>query len=236
MTAQILVVEDDEYIGRNVHAALTVQGYDSRLARSTAEAEAAVEARVPDVVLLDLGLPDGDGIDLARRLRLAHPGLIIVVITARGEELDVIAGFDAGADDYLTKPFRLSEVFARLRAHLRRIRPPEEMDRRPLQMGSLTVDRTARQVWVSGAAIDLRPKEYDLLVALADRAGQAVSRADLMTQVWDQTWWSSTKTLDVTIASLRQHLDAGAEPPAESTAPRITTLRGFGYRLEVIEP
>lgn len=224
----VLVVEDDTVLGSHLRSALQAHGYAARWASTAAEALAAAATEIPALVLLDLGLPDADGVDLARDLRLAHPDAVIVVLTARTAELDVIAGLDAGADDYLTKPFRLNEVLARVRAHLRRRPAANVAPRRPT--GSLAVDPTARRVTFAGTEIRLRPKEHEVLALLAARVGEAVSRADLMAGVWDENWFGSTKTLDVTVASLRQHLvEAGVTGP---DAPILVTLRGFGYRLD----
>jgi len=227
LRASVLVVEDDEVIGGHLLSALLANGYHTRWAATVAAARAAAAAEPPDLVLLDLGLPDGDGLDLAREVRLSLPDAVIVVLTARSAELDVIAGLDAGADDYLSKPFRLSEVLARMRAHLRRRAGPVAADRRT---GDLSVDPVARRVSFAGTEVRLRPKEFEVLALLAGRIGEAVGRRELMDRVWDERWFGSTKTLDVTVASLRQHLvDAGATGP---NAPLLVTLRGFGYRLD----
>ncbi len=229
---RILLVEDDPVIGSHLTTALQAHGYSCTWAPTAAAARAAAGSGAPlDLVLLDLGLPDGDGIDLARTLRLDRPDLVIVVLTARTDELDVITGLDAGADDYLTKPFRLLEVLARVRAHLRR-RPPDPAADHPT--GALHVDTAARRVTFRGRDVPLRAKEYDVLAFLAARPGHAVSRTELMTRVWDEHWFGSTKTLDVTVASLRQHLDDAGMAGAD--APVLLTLRGFGYRLDPPSP
>ncbi|MFK0050393.1 response regulator transcription factor [Streptomyces sp. NPDC090741] len=191
-----------------------------------------------DVVVLDLGLPDADGIDIARTLRGQFPGLLIVILTARGNEIDVIAGLDAGADDYLIKPFTLTVLLARLRAHLRRRTQAPTQQEGPLRIGDLTVlDTTARRCHLAETEITLRPKEFDLLAALAEHAGASVSRETLMAQVWDENWFGPTKTLDVTLASLRRRLhQAAATSPNPLNLPQITTLRGHGYRLETSPP
>jgi DNA-binding response OmpR family regulator len=223
--SRILLIEDDEDIGIELVQALTGHGHSARLARCGGEALSAVASEPPDLVLLDLGLPDIDGVVLCRRLRAAAPDGIIVVLTARTDELDVVVALDAGADDYLMKPFRLTELLARLRAHLRR--RPDPGDRTVIEVGRLRLDLLARQVYVGPAEVALRPKEFDLLAVLAASAGKVVTRGELMAGVWDDNWFGSTKTLDVHVSSLRRKLMAHGEP-----ATHITTLRGCGYRYE----
>jgi DNA-binding response OmpR family regulator len=225
MTAShLLVVEDDEEIGGQLVAALTAQGQQATLATTAAEALNSAREGDIDLVLLDLGLPDMDGTALCRLLRDSLPEAVIVILTARSDEADVVLGLDAGADDYLTKPFRLLELLARIRAHLRR-RSPVTSGR--ITVGSLVLDPAARRVTVSGEELKLRPKEFDLLSVLASNAGRAVSRERLMAEVWDENWFGSTKTLDMHVSFLRRKLaDAGEDPD------NISTLRGFGYRYE----
>jgi DNA-binding response OmpR family regulator len=186
-----------------------------------------------DLTLLDLGLPDMDGVDLCRRLRVAQPGCVLVVLTARDEEIDVVLGLEAGADDYLTKPFRLAELLARIQAHLRR--GPVAGGGSPIgavvTVGSLQVDGAARRARLGAIEIILRAKEFDLLARLAAEPGVAVSRAALMADVWDENWFGSTKTLDVHIAALRRKL-ALAATEGGGRAPTIATLRAHGFRLE----
>jgi DNA-binding response OmpR family regulator len=218
----ILVVEDDESIGSGLERVLDSQGYAVRRLTRGRPALAAADEDV-GLVILDLGLPDVDGIDVCRRLRAARPDLAILIVTARDQELDVVAGLDAGADDYLVKPFRLSELLARVRAHLRRTAAaePDEPDE-PLRSGDVLVDRAARRAWRHGEEVALRPKEFDLLTLLVGEAGRAVTRERIMREVWDTDWLGSTKTLDTHVLALRNKLGSGA----------ITTLRGVGYRFE----
>lgn len=229
---RVLVVEDDDTIGRHLEAGLRGHDYAPTWCRTGAGALAEA-ARAPyDVLLLDLGLPDMDGLDVARGLRARLPDLLIVVLTARTEDIDVIAGLDAGADDYLVKPFSMTVLLARLRAHLRRQAVAAPV-RKPVRLGDLVVDFSARRCALHGVEIPLRAKEFDLLVVLAERVGEAVSRETLMAEVWDENWFGPTKTLDVTMAGLRRRLteavQAGGGPVR---LPEITTLRGHGYRLE----
>ncbi|HNI34543.1 MAG TPA: response regulator transcription factor [Microthrixaceae bacterium] len=223
---RLLVVEDDEQLSVNLVRALGNAGYLCERAASAADARSAPTR--PDLVLLDLGLPDGDGLDLLRELLERWPGCPVIVLTARAEEMDIVIGLDAGAVDYVPKPFRLAELLARIRAQLR----SAERDLDPaldghLSDGHLTVDLAGHRVWLDGAEIQLRAKEFDLLVTLLRRRGTVVTREELMSEVWDEHWFGSTKTLDVHIAALRRKL--GEQAADES---RITTLRGVGYRWE----
>jgi len=219
----ILVVEDDEAIASGLTRVLDSQGFPVTRVDRGRPALAAAKQDVA-LVILDLGLPDADGIDVCRRLRAARPELAILILTARDRELDVVAGLDAGADDYLVKPFRLAELLARVRAHMRRAAAAStDRDEEPLKAGELTLDPAARRAWRDGDELTLRPREFDLLALLIANAGRAVTRERIMQEVWDTEWLGSTKTLDTHILSLRQKLGPEA----------ITTLRGVGYRLEV---
>jgi DNA-binding response OmpR family regulator len=222
VVGMILLVEDDDAIASGLVRVLESQGFAvHRLARGAGAPAAAGED--VELVILDLGLPDVDGIDVCRRLRRARPGLAILILSARDHELDIVAGLDAGADDYLVKPFRLSELLARVRAHLRRTaEQAPERESEPLRAGDVVVDLAARRAWRDGQELALRPKEFDLLALLVADAGRAVTRERIMHEVWDTDWLGSTKTLDTHILSLRQKLAPEA----------ITTLRGVGYRYE----
>jgi DNA-binding response OmpR family regulator len=192
------------------------------VASTVAEARARLSEREADIFLLDLTLPDGDGRELARELRVSSQ-LPIIMLTARGSEIDRVLGLELGADDYVVKPFAAAEVIARIRAVLRRSRrEPDEQ----LSAGDVTIDVAARRVWLEGAELSLTRKEFDLLVRLARSAGHVVTREDLMSDVWDENWFGSTKTLDVHMTALRRKL---GEDPA---APRhIQTVRGVGFRF-----
>jgi DNA-binding response OmpR family regulator len=216
----ILVVEDDVAIASALVRVLRSQGHAVQQLDRGARAHLAVTPETA-VVILDLGLPDVDGLDVCRKIRAARPDLSILILTARDQEIDVVTGLDAGADDYLVKPFRLSELLARVRAGIRRTTEaggPEP----PLEAGALRVDRAARRAWLARDELTLRPKEFDLLALLVAEAGRVVTREQIMRDVWDTDWLGSTKTLDTHVLSLRGKIGAHA----------ITTLRGVGYRLE----
>ncbi|HEY2057444.1 MAG TPA: response regulator transcription factor [Amycolatopsis sp.] len=225
--AAVLVVEDDETIGSLLESALRMHDYDVMWSRTGGDGLRRMKLDEYDLVLLDLGLPDLDGVEVCRRAREITPGAVIIMVTARTQEMDVVVGLEGGADDYLTKPIRLRELLARLHAHLRRGHPPEEL---PLRVGELVVQAAARRVVLAGDEVSLRPKEFDLLLRMAQEPGAAISRDALMTDVWDTHWHGSTKTLDVHIVALRRKLAAAAPSPA--AMPVITTVRGYGYRLE----
>jgi DNA-binding response OmpR family regulator len=231
--AQLLLVEDDEGIGRRLEQALQANGHRVAWQRTGASALQSAAGRSFDLVLLDLGLPDIDGVEVCRDLRVRLPGAVLVMLTARREEMDIVVGLEAGADDYLTKPFGLNELLARIRAHLRRQTPTEISGASVFASGDLRLDTRARRCSVAGTEVPLRTKEFDLLARLAATAGEAVSRETLMADVWDEHWFGSTKTLDVHIAAVRRRLGQAASetrPPAR--IPAIATLRGHGYRLE----
>jgi len=219
----ILLVEDDEAIASGLVRVLDAQGYRVHRVSRGVPALTAVSGETA-LVILDLGLPDMDGIEVCRRLRAARPDLAIVILTARDQELDVVAGLDAGADDYLIKPFRLSELLARVRAHLRRVSAEaQEAPLEPLQAGEVRVDPASRRAWRGEQELALRPREFDLLALLVAQAGRVVTRERIMREVWDTEWMGSTKTLDTHILGLRGKVGPEA----------ITTLRGVGYRFEV---
>jgi DNA-binding response OmpR family regulator len=230
--AELLVIEDEEKIGELLVSALGANGHSVTWRRDGAGALSASRAGSFDLALLDLGLPDLDGVDVCRALKRHQPQCVVVILTARRDEMDVVEGLESGADDYLVKPFRMTELLARVRAHLRRA-TFGELVIETFTSGDLSLDPGARRCLVRDREVSLRPKEYDLLTRLAAEPGRAVTREALMDDVWDRNWFGSTKTLDVHVAALRRRLAEAAEsfdPPA--TVPAITTLRSHGYRLE----
>jgi len=223
----ILLVEDDDGIATPLGGALRSDAYE---VLRVATGEAALEAAMSGVaaVVLDLGLPDIDGVEVCRRLRDLLPDVPILILTARTSEADIVVGLDAGADDYVTKPFRLAELLARLRALLRRAAVVERQSGSPIvQVQDIRIDLAARRAWRGGEELELTPKEFDLLALLVDQAGKVVTRERIMTEVWDTNWFGSTKTLDMHVSWLRRKLGDDA------TAPRyLTTVRGVGLRFE----
>ena len=225
-TARVLVllVEDEESISEPFARAVARVGFRTQVARTGSEAIELASTLAPDVVLLDLALPDQDGRDVCRRLRQGS-GVPIIMVTASGALTDRVVGLELGADDYVVKPFSVAEVVARIRAVLRRVQPPGAADPRKA-IGELRIDLPARRVWRGEQEVDLTRKEFDLLARLIQDAGRVVTREALMSDVWDMNWFGSTKTLDVHIAWLRRKL---GDDPARPTY--IHTVRGVGFRL-----
>ena len=219
MNQRILVVEDDESIGQIVSTTLQSHGYLVQWCTDGASATADVEATAPDLVLLDAGLPDIDGFTLCRWLREQHRDLPIVLVTARDAEIDIVVGLDAGASDYVTKPFSMNVLLARVRAHLRAsaVSPDETV-----QLGTLMVDPAAYVATINGEPVDLRRREFELLALLCREAGRVVTRERLLAEVWDLHWETSSKTLDMHVMALRRKLGDAID---------IATVRGVGYRL-----
>ncbi|GIE99784.1 response regulator transcription factor [Paractinoplanes rishiriensis] len=217
---RITVIEDDDRVARGLVTVLAQAGFEVHRVATAAE---AASAEPSDVVLVDLGLPDGDGLDVIRRLR-DRPETAVIAVTARSEEHDRVRGLRAGADDYIVKPFGVAELLARIDAVLRRTRTaraqthPDE----PLVVGSIRIGVGAREVTVGGTAVTLTRKEFDLLLLLARRAPNVVSRDVILDQIWGATWEPSSRTLDTHIAALRHKL---------GPAVVIRTVHGVGYRL-----
>lgn len=221
---RVLVVEDETSISEPLAAHLTREGFTPEVAGTLAIAREAFGRDEPAVILLDVMLPDGDGRDFCREVR-ARSDVPIVMLTARGEEVDRIVGLELGADDYVVKPFSAGELVARIRAIQRRGRAPGAL-RAPISIGAITLDPSSRAVTKGGEPIELAAKEFDLLRFLMSRAGEVVGREEIMDEVWDPHWFGPTKTLDVHISWLRKKIED--EP---STPHYITTVRGVGFRF-----
>jgi two-component system response regulator RegX3 len=224
---RILIVEDEASIAEPFARLLRREGFETTVARTAAEALDAARSTEPDLILLDLALPDGDGRDVCRVLR-AERDVAVIMVTARGTETDRVVGLEIGADDYVVKPFSGPEVIARIRAVLRRTarndtaRAPAE----PIRVRGLEVDLAARRAQLAGSELELSRKEFDLLAELVRNAGRVVTREDLMNRVWDENWFGSTKTLDVHMGWLRRKLGDEAADPRY-----IHTVRGVGFRF-----
>jgi two-component system phosphate regulon response regulator PhoB len=222
----ILVVEDEEALSTLLNYNLDKDGYDVRMAGDGEEALLMVDEQAPDLVILDWMLPKVSGIEVCRRLR-ARPetrNLPIIMLTARGEESDRIRGLDTGADDYLVKPFSMTELSARIRAVLRRIRPALAEEK--IVRGDLIMDRAAHRVKRSGREVHLGPTEFRLLDHLMQHPGRVFSREQLLDAVWGSDVYVEARTVDVHIGRLRKALDVGGEDP-------IRTVRSAGYSLDL---
>ncbi|MBM4424572.1 MAG: response regulator transcription factor [Chloroflexi bacterium] len=224
--AHILVVDDEPLITESLHYSLRREGFEVSVAHDGEDALRLAESAHPDLVVLDVIMPKIDGMQVCRKLRATN-AVPVIMLTARGEEIDRITGLEMGADDYLPKPFSFRELLARIRANLRRV----EMDHRPVEtlivrIGSLTLDHAAHRLLKNETEITLSAREFDLLKALMSRAGQAIPRSELLNLVWGENWFGDTRTLDVHIRWLRLKIE---DDPAD---PRyIQTVRGMGYRF-----
>ena len=222
---RILMIEDEESISEPLAAALLREGFQTDVAGTVADALEAFRSRPPELVLLDIMLPDGDGRDVLREIRSASR-VPVIMLTARGEEMDRIVGLELGADDYVSKPFSAAELIARIRAVLRRTAAPAPSGRSVLAIGEISMNLDTREVTLTGEPVSLTLKEFELLRMLMEEAGKVVRRTDLMDEVWDPNWYGSMKTLDVHVSSLRKKL--GDDP----NEPRyIRTVRGVGFRF-----
>jgi DNA-binding response OmpR family regulator len=225
-SGRILVVEDEESISQPFAEALRRAGFEAIVTPTAAGALELAASQDPDLVMLDLALPDGDGRDVCRELRRSSD-VPIMMLTARGTEMDKIVGLELGADDYVVKPFSAAEVISRIRAVLRRSnRRDGEGAAEPVRIGAVQLDPAARIARLDGAELDLSRKEFDLLAELMRHAGHVVKREDLMSEVWDTNWFGSTKTLDVHVGWLRRKL---GDDPVDPTY--IETVRGVGFRF-----
>jgi two-component system, OmpR family, response regulator RegX3 len=220
----ILLVEDETAITEPLAEALEREGFSPRVAGTAAEALRMAGSQAPDLVLLDIGLPDGSGLDVCRSLRQTSD-VPVIMLTARGSEADRVAGLELGADDYVVKPFSAREVTARVRAVLRRA-SGSGAPGQAIEIGSLRLDPDRHSATLDGDEIELSRKEFGLLQALMEQAGTVISRQALIEEVWDMNWFGSTKTLDVHMSGLRKKLGDDAADPRY-----IHTVRGVGFRF-----
>ncbi|HEX3257854.1 MAG TPA: response regulator transcription factor [Pseudonocardia sp.] len=212
----VLLAEDDAAIAEPLSRALQREGYEVSVAADGLIALEHVRAGGVDLLVLDLGLPGMDGLEVCRRIRLEVPDLPVLMLTARTDEVDFVVGLDAGADDYVGKPFRLAELLARVRALLRRLTPET------VEVGGVRMELSGRRVLVDGAEIGLANKEFELLRVLLLRAGQVVTREEILREVWNDPDLKTSKTLDMHMSWLRRKI--GGER-------RIATVRGVGFRF-----
>ena len=222
----MLLVEDEAAIAEPLSEALDREGFETAVAGSVRDALARARETPPDLVLLDIGLPDGSGLDVCRELR-RESDVPVIMLTARGSEADRVAGLELGADDYVVKPFSAREVTARVRAVLRRAQPAPGAGGGPaIEVGGVRVDTDRHQATLDGEALELSRKEFELLRALIEQAGTVITRQALIEDVWDMNWFGSTKTLDVHMSGLRRKLGDDAADPRY-----IHTVRGVGFRF-----
>jgi two-component system response regulator RegX3 len=227
MKPRVLLVEDEDTISEPLVEHLVMEGFDAEVATTLVEAAESYQRHEPDLILLDVTLPDGDGRDFCRDVR-KESDIPIIMLTARGEEVDRIVGLELGADDYVVKPFSARELVARVRAIMRRGRVTARKG--PISVAAITLDPAARTVTKGTETIELAAKEFDLLHILMANAGQVVKREDIMDEVWDPHWFGPTKTLDVHISWLRKKLEDNPSKPRY-----ITTIRGVGFRFAAPE-
>ncbi len=218
MSTSVLLVEDDPSIGTSIAEAVTGFGYQIRWCTTGAEAIDALTASIPDVVLLDAGLPDIDGFLLCRSIRERFRDLPIILVTARDQDIDVVVGLDSGANDYVTKPFSIAVLMARIRAHARHV----DIVNGPVRVGDVDIDVAGYVVRVRGGIVDLRRREFELLLCLARSVGKVVTRERILAEVWNLHWESSTKTVEMHVLALRKKLGDDID---------IASVRGVGYRL-----
>ncbi|HVK23073.1 MAG TPA: response regulator transcription factor [Actinokineospora sp.] len=218
----VLLAEDDAAIADPLSRALHREGYEVEVVADGHRALEVASTGHPDLLVLDLGLPGIDGLDVCRRLRAAGRSIPVLMLTARADEVDFVVGLDAGADDYVAKPFRLAELLARIRALLRRQAPGA------IDVNGVRMDLAARVVTVDGAEVTLANKEFELLRVLIQRAGKVVTREEILGEVWSDPDLKTSKTLDMHMSWLRRKLGEGGPKAAER---RIATVRGVGFRF-----
>ena len=231
--ARLLIVEDDDDLRQIVSQRFEDAGYAVSIATTGPAAIESVESAPPDLVLLDVMLPGLDGVEVCRRLRAKYPLLYIIMLTARADELDRVVGLEVGADDYVTKPFSLQEVVARVRAALRRVRAtrermgePTPSDDVPVEIGDLRIDAARHEVWLGGAPVHLTVREFDLLHFLAQSPDRPFTRSQLLEQIWDITYEGYDRTIDSHVQRLRAKIEADPGNPTY-----VRTVWGVGYKL-----
>lgn len=222
----ILLVEDDERISEPLLRVLGNEGFQTVHAETGQRGLQHVVSDHPDLVLLDLTLPDIDGLDVCRKIREDLPELPIIMLTARAEEMDVIVGLGAGADDYVPKPFRLAELVARIKARLRIAEVSHNLPKE-IVGGPLRVNTESRRAYRDDAEIELTSKEFDLLALLMSKPDATFTREQIMSAVWDENYWGSTRTLDTHVSTLRKKIGDDTDPPK-----LVVTVRGVGFRYE----
>ncbi len=230
MTEKVLIVEDEPALQETLVYNLSRQGYE---VHAVADGGAALEAArrlKPDLIVLDIMLPVMDGFEVCRIVR-QEMNIPILMLTARDDEIDRVIGLEMGADDYITKPFSMRELLARVKAHLRRTRmlqqKPDSGESEILYFDNLAIDVTRHEVLLNGEVINLKPKEYDLLYYLATHRGQVLSRDHILEKVWDWEYSGDSRTVDVHVRWLREKIEVDPQQPH-----RIVTVRGTGYRFE----
>ncbi|MHB8467006.1 MAG: response regulator [Acidimicrobiales bacterium] len=228
--ATVLIVEDEESFVEALVVGLKREGFLVKVARDGAEALEVFDSVRPDVVLLDVMLPKVSGIDVCRQLR-SRSRVPILMVTAKGSEIDTVVGLEVGADDYVTKPYRLRELVARMRAVLRRAprEDEEESSGDAIEVGDVRLDPERHEVFVRGAPVSLPLKEFELLEILLANAGRVLTRETLIDRVWGPHYVGDTKTLDVHVKRLRSKVEDNPSSPQ-----RITTIRGLGYKYEAV--
>ncbi|HOC21130.1 MAG: response regulator transcription factor [Chloroflexi bacterium] len=225
MSKHILIVDDDALLRRSLAFNLEKAGYTVATAATAEDALAAVRLDPPDLILLDIGLPGMDGLDGLRALR-AQVTAPVIFVTARRRQLDEVLGLELGADDYITKPFDMDVLLARIKVVLRRAAPPPSTPPPPLVIGDLVVDMAAHTVMLRGQPVELAPREFDLLAALAQEAGRVLSVEELLARVWGAEYTGEPQVVYVHIRWLREKLEDDPHAPQ-----RIVTVRGVGYKL-----
>jgi DNA-binding response OmpR family regulator len=219
--ARVLLAEDDDGIRVPLVRALEREGHEVEAVASGREAAARGVAGDHDLLVLDIGLPVVDGLEICRRVREVRPIVPIIFLTAQDGEMNTVNGLDAGADDYITKPFGMAELLARVRAQLRQVTAER------IRAADVVVDTAARRAWLGDEELELSPKEFALLGLLVREAGRVVTRERIMAEVWDENWFGTTKTLDMHVSWLRRKLGEDADSPRH-----VITVRGVGLRFE----